>query len=60
MDFGRTIVMGQRGDVFVEVGRTRRADAQRVHLRTRQAVEVVELDRRERRAESGAACGGGS
>ncbi len=44
------IVISEGADVFVEVRRARRAATEGMHLRSRQAVEVVELHRAQRRA----------
>lgn len=49
-DFRNTVVVVERGDVFVEIAGTGRADAERMHLRARQTVEIVELHGRERLA----------
>jgi hypothetical protein len=39
------IVLVDGGDMFVEIAGPRRAATQRMHLRTREAVEIVELHR---------------
>ena len=52
------IVVRERRDVLVEIARSRRADAERVHLGAGEAVEVVEGDGRERRAEFTSFAGG--
>src|SRR5947207_15296814 len=43
--------MIERLDVFVEITRPRRAATERMHFRSREAIEVVELHRRQRRAQ---------